>query len=420
MEFILLLIIFLLSIPIGEYFGRSKHIGKWWTVTLMTCGIIPGLIALITSPKATKVPSQGKSYRIFGWILLVVFGIGGLVLNFIDHSAYQNYSGFNSDYITQQLGLRLIIATWIVIIGFYLIELSKGHIVNNNPKYYFQNFKSGSSNSNSYYSSKDFTIRSTTNIKHHLYFIEENNEKAGPFSFDELAQKRIPESTLIWRNGLDNWIPAKQLQEISEFVIYNPPPFPKETGDKNNKNNEIFTEGSFWVTTMLELYGTHTIDVSFNKKEFIKKQLLYCIGATFLILIWDFFDPNKHILVCIPIFVFFRLVDIITTKKLRLVISKSYIQFWSNDEMKDEVLISDFMLTIKCKALSENKVVLKSNGTLLSHPEMAHMFIDKVIFVPRRYTFKINEDDYFKKEFSRDFYQKMCEAIAVVYYKNKV
>jgi hypothetical protein len=414
----------------------------------MTCGIVPGLIALITSPKATEVPTKGKGYNIFGWIILLVFGIGGLVLNIIDHSTYQNYSGFNSDYINQQFGLRIIITTWIVLIGLYLIELGNGQIVNNNPKYYFHNFKWRSSNFNSYYPSKDFTKRSTSNIEHHLYFIEENNEKVGPFSYDELAQKKVSESTLIWRNGLDNWIPANQLNELSAVVVFNPPPLPQKTDvitsglDKRTANENIkvqidnkknvkkevvvkeskwvSVEGSKWVSIMLEKYGTQTIDICFDKKQFIKKQILNSIGIALIILIWYFFDPKDMlILIFIPILVSAELLKILETKKLRLVISNSSIQFWKNDELTNEVLVNDFDLTTKSKELTENKVVLNKYGTLLSHREMAYWYIDEVNFVPRRYTFNISENDFFKKEFSREFYDNACEAIAIAYADKK-
>ena len=83
MEFILTIIIFLISIPVGEYFGRSKHIGKWWTVVLMTCGIVPGLIALVTSPKASSQPTKGKGYLISGWISMFFLGVGSIILAFI-------------------------------------------------------------------------------------------------------------------------------------------------------------------------------------------------------------------------------------------------------------------------------------------------------------------------------------------------
>ena len=137
MEFILTLIIFLIAIPIGEYFGRSKHIGKWWTVGLMTCGIVPGIIALIFSPKATKEPTKGIIYEVAGWFFFLIIGVFGILLTFFDLFSYlENYNDV-PNYLTQSIGIRLIIGIWGIIIGVYLIKLGNGKIVNNNPKIYF-------------------------------------------------------------------------------------------------------------------------------------------------------------------------------------------------------------------------------------------------------------------------------------------
>ena len=76
---------------IAELFGRSKHIGRWWTFFLMWGGmIIPGVIALLLSPNAKKKPFKGNLIIEMLGVVLVVLGLitFPMVLvqwNFINH-----------------------------------------------------------------------------------------------------------------------------------------------------------------------------------------------------------------------------------------------------------------------------------------------------------------------------------------------
>ncbi len=46
------------------------------------------------------------------------------------------------------------------------------------------------------------------------YFIIENAQQAGPFSLDQLAQKRITQETLVWCEGMAAWTPAWQVEAL--------------------------------------------------------------------------------------------------------------------------------------------------------------------------------------------------------------
>lgn len=58
------------------------------------------------------------------------------------------------------------------------------------------------------------------------YFYIENDEQFGPFSIDELKEKKISKSTLIWTENLDNWTEAYKIKEIKNLVSSTPPPIP--------------------------------------------------------------------------------------------------------------------------------------------------------------------------------------------------
>jgi len=113
---VFVIIVFLL---LSEFLGRAKHIGRWWTFFLLLAGFIPGLIAVISSPSARKNPTKGgKGHAIWAWVCLV-FGI----LNTI--------SFFHSNGKAGQFFFLFLI------LSFYLFALSKGDVINRNPKFYF-------------------------------------------------------------------------------------------------------------------------------------------------------------------------------------------------------------------------------------------------------------------------------------------
>ncbi len=50
------------------------------------------------------------------------------------------------------------------------------------------------------------------------YFYSNGKEKHGPLGLDELKQKDISKETLIWFEGLDDWTPAGELDEIKPVL----------------------------------------------------------------------------------------------------------------------------------------------------------------------------------------------------------
>src|SRR5690554_2931974 len=197
--FFIVLICAIVFYIISEFFGRSKHIGKGWTFALLITSFIFGIIALIASPSAHKEPTKGnKNHQIFGWISIVFGAISIFTLN--------------------PLSIGLIV------LGFYLIELSKNKIINKNPKFYFDsNPIQKHSKSIKYLNSNAKNDSNYLNDFH--YYIIENDKPSEPLSYEELKNKKISEGNFVWRKGLDKWIMAKDLEELSQIIIYQPPPF---------------------------------------------------------------------------------------------------------------------------------------------------------------------------------------------------
>ena len=56
------------------------------------------------------------------------------------------------------------------------------------------------------------------------YFYSDGTNKFGPFSIDELREKSITEETLIWFQGLSEWLPARNFSELNDIFAPSPPP----------------------------------------------------------------------------------------------------------------------------------------------------------------------------------------------------
>ena len=50
------------------------------------------------------------------------------------------------------------------------------------------------------------------------YYYAKNEEKIGPLSLDELKKVDIKDDTLVWHEGLDDWVKAEDLKELKSLL----------------------------------------------------------------------------------------------------------------------------------------------------------------------------------------------------------
>jgi hypothetical protein len=55
------------------------------------------------------------------------------------------------------------------------------------------------------------------------YFYSNGQEKEGPISLEEIKNEDIKVDTLIWFEGLNDWTPAIEIDEIKSILELNPP-----------------------------------------------------------------------------------------------------------------------------------------------------------------------------------------------------
>jgi len=59
------------------------------------------------------------------------------------------------------------------------------------------------------------------------YYYTDGKERFGPFSIEQLGERNISENTLVWKEGLPDWVPARNLNELSglfSLAASMPPP----------------------------------------------------------------------------------------------------------------------------------------------------------------------------------------------------
>jgi len=70
------------------------------------------------------------------------------------------------------------------------------------------------------------------------YYIAVNGLRTGPFTFNELENKKIEKDTLIWTEGFENWVKAVEIPELKRFINVEPPPIPNFGSGKNTGPKE--------------------------------------------------------------------------------------------------------------------------------------------------------------------------------------
>lgn len=78
------------------------------------------------------------------------------------------------------------------------------------------------------------------------FYQNDNNEQVGLIDIENLKLINIKSSTLIWKEGTENWSEAKNFEELKELFL-KPPPLPINTSQiNNNQNIDKYKEPNFW------------------------------------------------------------------------------------------------------------------------------------------------------------------------------
>jgi len=74
------------------------------------------------------------------------------------------------------------------------------------------------------------------------YYAYVDGQQLGPMSLDKLQLLNIEKETLVWYEGLSEWVVAEQVEELAAMFVVNPPPLPFTTPPPIQPESEIIKE----------------------------------------------------------------------------------------------------------------------------------------------------------------------------------
>lgn len=259
------LIFMLACYAFGEIVGRGKVMGKWftffsllsfftlynyafysfrefdpsWLRTVMIISIIIVVFVAFISPNAKSYKKQKKSSFFVLVLLAVLFWILAIyslvelkesvfrssndgLLCYSNDNIYgkrifiqSNTHGENTFYLFIS---HIIYIISLLSSGLYLFLFSEGVKINKSPKYYLD--KNSVDYIGNRFVNDEALIRIFANTD---YFLLIDGVKSTPLTLSHLRENKVSPDTLIWRNGLSDWIEASKIRESKLIVSFVPP-----------------------------------------------------------------------------------------------------------------------------------------------------------------------------------------------------
>ena len=113
------------------------------------------------------------------------------------------------------------------------------------------------------------------------YYAHLGDNQEGPFSLDELKLKKISKETLVWYEGLEEWIAASKVEDLKDLFISIPPPFNKQSINVPPPKVEVEK------TTKIEPEITYNSTLpEVKKKSYNVYWIIGCVTILLLFLIY--------------------------------------------------------------------------------------------------------------------------------------
>jgi hypothetical protein len=100
------------------------------------------------------------------------------------------------------------------------------------------------------------------------FYIVINDMQQGPFSLEELRDKNLVKTTLIWTEEIDNWVEAINVEELQELIKKIPPPIPTKPEKALKVEAEISKKKEKLISPKTEV-------VVAKETKSVFKQILY-------------------------------------------------------------------------------------------------------------------------------------------------
>ncbi len=111
------------------------------------------------------------------------------------------------------------------------------------------------------------------------YYLHDGTDQQGPFDLNELTNKKLARDTPIWYEGLEEWKPLHEIEELNSVVLLSPPLFKAKSAAVPSSENKS------------PLYSPVLPEKKANKNS-TSRRLLVVASVVVLILI-GFFIYNQ-------------------------------------------------------------------------------------------------------------------------------
>lgn len=75
------------------------------------------------------------------------------------------------------------------------------------------------------------------------FYYTDGKEKFGPYTVEELKQFNLTVDTLVWAEGMGDWVPAGKVAELQSLFPFDPPQIPNGADDPFQDKNTYANSG---------------------------------------------------------------------------------------------------------------------------------------------------------------------------------
>lgn len=77
------------------------------------------------------------------------------------------------------------------------------------------------------------------------FYYTDGKEKFGPYTVEELKQFNLTVDTLVWAEGMGDWVPAGKVAELQSLFPFDPPQIPTGADDPFQDKNTYANGGGY-------------------------------------------------------------------------------------------------------------------------------------------------------------------------------
>lgn len=106
------------------------------------------------------------------------------------------------------------------------------------------------------------------------YHINLNGKNIGVLTLEQIKESKIDPAAIVWYDGLGDWKPVAEVEELKDYIKSTPPPIPKSARRKLIHTPGYLVLGSILLTISVLLNSNGVIEDSMDNHPVITSALL--------------------------------------------------------------------------------------------------------------------------------------------------